>query len=66
MGSCIDNTVSRIVVRQVVAGISGIALVKSEFDNFHVGIAALFYKLFNAIGHVAKILCDDLSVSQSC
>ena len=66
MGSCIDNTVSRIVVRQVVAGISSITLVKSEFDNFHVRIAALFYKLFDAVGHVAKILCDDLSVAQTC
>ena len=60
MGSCIHHTVPGIIVRQIIAGVSRVALVKGELDHPHIGITAVCHKLFHRIGHISKIFRDNV------
>ena len=52
-------------MRQIVAGISGITLIKSKLDDLHIRISTLFYQSLYGICHIAKIFCNDLTMSKS-
>ena len=65
MSSGINHTVVCIIMRQIIAGISGIAGIKSELDYLHIGISALLHKTLHRICHKAKILCNNVFLSQS-
>ena len=65
VGSCIYHTVVRVIMGQIVAAVSGITLVKSKLNYFHIRISAVLHQLHYRVCHKAQILRDNVLFSKT-
>ena len=61
MRSGVDNTVSLVIVRQIIALLTG---VKSKLQHLHTRIAGLFYHFDHALGKISQVFCDDIHIAE--
>ena len=52
-------------MRQIIAGISRISLIKCKFNNLHIRVSAFLYQPSHRIRHKTKILCNDILMAKT-